>query len=644
MNTYLIKALPDDMIKAFCNTLLHSLWQGLILAAVAGLIMMCTRKSTATRRYNLLVAALLVFTLATVFTFCTELYHSKSIAQQFAQTNLAVANAPDHLPSVKTGEPVPVTHQLLNYVNTHADLVVLIWFLVVCARSVQLLTGLHGLRHLKRTSVFAVDVIWEQRIALLGDKLGIKRAVRIAESGLAKVPMVIGHLKPLILIPVGLITALPPAEIDAILIHELAHIRRRDYLANLLQSLVEIVFFFNPAVLWISSLIKAERENCCDDIAVAQTSSKVNYIKALVSCQEYNMASPAYAVAFAGNKGSLVGRVKRMVSNSNQSLNLMEKSLLTICLLTAGILTTAFSNADKINKLMKSTTKAVARVSHVINQQSVTKSVNDQQNIVTKPASEPAQNTTDTLIARKPKIYTADVLGDEDHLQISNGKSTVYLFLDAKVFYQVNVVDGKVVSMQQDGRTVSESEMPHFQPLINNALGKQDALNNRVRANVHIVAPVAAVSTVTAKVKDSVKVNVKVSTKQTTTTTTLGKLDAPLGKITQKTSVTLDSVYSQSAKPVKPYPGAYTTTYKPYTKDYGKNAHDRLMEEMKQDGLISGAKDANVSFKLSNKEFILNGKKQPDEIFQKYREEYVKATGQNEWTWYYNYDTNTKVN
>jgi bla regulator protein BlaR1 len=80
--------------------------------------------------------------------------------------------------------------------------------------------------------------------------------------------MVIGNLKPVILMPIGLLTALTTEEVEAILMHELAHIKRRDYLVNLLQSLMEIVFFFNPAVLWISQLIKAERENCCDDLAL----------------------------------------------------------------------------------------------------------------------------------------------------------------------------------------------------------------------------------------------------------------------------------------------------------------------------------------------------------------------------------------
>jgi beta-lactamase regulating signal transducer with metallopeptidase domain len=108
------------------------------------------------------------------------------------------------------------------------------------------------------------------------------------------------------------LTALPPSAIEAILVHELAHVGRRDYLINLMVSLIEVIFFFNPAVLWLASLIKAERENCCDDIVVAQTSNKTAYIRALVACQEYHLAVPAYAMALRGHKNHLLNRVTRM--------------------------------------------------------------------------------------------------------------------------------------------------------------------------------------------------------------------------------------------------------------------------------------------------------------------------------------------
>ena len=166
--------------------------------------------------------------------------------------------------------------------------------------------------------------------------------------------MVIGHLKPVIIVPVGLLIALSAEEVEAILIHELAHIRRRDYLVNMLQSGMEIVFFFNPAVLWVSKLIKTERENCCDDLAVAQNNNKINYIRALVSCEEYQASVPAYAMGFPGEKNSLLSRVKRIVSNRNYSLNLFEKTILAVCLVLFGLGVSAFTAREHIQKVVKS--------------------------------------------------------------------------------------------------------------------------------------------------------------------------------------------------------------------------------------------------------------------------------------------------
>lgn len=343
----------ENFNAALGQTLIHSLWQGVVLAGITGLIIILTRNTKAANRYLLMVGAMLLFAVVSVGTFFYELYQpmAKAATAEIIYNVSVISN----IPAVERSVP----QQVMQYVNTHTQTIVFVWFFIVLARSLQLATGLQSLYHLRRKNLYAVDEKWARRVAVLSARLGINRIVGIAESGIAKVPMVIGHLKPLILIPAGLLTALPPAEIEAILIHELAHIQRRDYLVNLLQSFLEIIFFFNPAVLWLSALIRTERENCCDDIAVEQTSSKVNYIRALVSCQEYQLSAPAYAMAFPGRRSQLMDRVKRMASGTNHALNFRERSILFITLLTAGLLTAAFTNAKQIEHLAVKTKKAI---------------------------------------------------------------------------------------------------------------------------------------------------------------------------------------------------------------------------------------------------------------------------------------------
>ncbi|MES2652474.1 MAG: M56 family metallopeptidase [Bacteroidota bacterium] len=348
MKLLAIAVLSDHLVNALGSTLLHSLWQGLILVGLTGLIIIITRSCKPSTRYNLLVFTLFSFFAISAITFVTTF--ANLIAMPVAQEG--------YLGSDVNQKGLPenaLLTQAKTYLADHNNTLVLIWFLIVGARCIQLFVGLNNLNHLRKNATFTVSVQWDEKVKNFAKQLGINRAIRMAECGLVRVPMVIGHLKPLILIPMGLLTALQPKEIEAILVHELAHIYRRDYLINLLQSVMEILFFFNPAVLWLSTLIKAERENCCDDMAVKYTSNKVNYISALIACQEYQLAVPAYAMTFS-RRGGLRNRVHRLVANSNTSLTRFEKSILAFCMVTASLLLIGFGNEAKIKKMMKETT------------------------------------------------------------------------------------------------------------------------------------------------------------------------------------------------------------------------------------------------------------------------------------------------
>ena len=434
--------LSSQLIKALGNTLMHSLWQGVLLAVVGGLIVVFTKKQSAALRYNLLIGAMLLFTGGIVVTFLGQLQPEQSTHAIIVNTNNAtVANTlviQQQAPVFIAGDVAKpgIGTMLMDYLNTHCNTIVLIWFLIICAKSIKLAAGVYEVHQLKHTKTKALDKYWNDRLAQLSAQLKIKQVIGIVESGIAKVPMVIGHFKPLILIPVGFINALSTGEVEAILVHELAHIRRRDYLVNLLQSFMEIVFFFNPAVLWISQLIKAERENCCDDIALEQASSKYGYIQALLSCQEYQ--APGLSMALAHNKSNLLNRVKRMVNNHNQSLNIMEKTLLTICLVAAGFCTVAFS-ANKENK------NNPVKVSVAKHQQAKTHTV-----------------TVD------PKVG--------------------YVFKpDNKTTYKFNKTGSKISDLKVNGKTVPNNQLNKYAPKID-ALLKQNAQTKQAEASQTPVA------------------------------------------------------------------------------------------------------------------------------------------------------------
>jgi GWxTD domain-containing protein len=139
----------------------------------------------------------------------------------------------------------------------------------------------------------------------------MSRVVLLLESCLADVPMVLGQLRPVILMPLGLLAGLPTDQIEALLLHELAHIRRGDYLFNLLQRSVECLLFYHPAVWWISRVMRAERENCCDDIVVATTGKAGDYAEALAALEQLRGRGQEPAVAAAG--GNLLKRIRRLL-------------------------------------------------------------------------------------------------------------------------------------------------------------------------------------------------------------------------------------------------------------------------------------------------------------------------------------------
>ena len=174
-------------------------------------------------------------------------------------------------------------NSLQAFLNQNMGIVFLAWLLFFVLKSLKMISGLLYIQRIRNYKIHAVTEELKHRIEHFSSQIGITRVVRLVQSELAKVPVAMGWLKPMILLPLGITFQLTPEQLDGILWHELAHIRRRDYLVNILQGLVETVFFFNPGLLWLSSLIRTEREACCDDMVLSRMNRKANYLEALLS-------------------------------------------------------------------------------------------------------------------------------------------------------------------------------------------------------------------------------------------------------------------------------------------------------------------------------------------------------------------------
>ena len=327
--------IPENILRAVCWTLLHSLWQGLVLALVAGMVMVLSKRAGAAIRYNLLCCLMILFVAVSGYTFYRQLHTPVAGSSSITNSLTVAAKRTMEVKAPQTANPETGGGALrdnissfVEYFNAHASLVVVTWFIIFLARFVKVLSGLVYVQRIRHYQTSPAPEDWQQRLTQLLDKLQIKSPVSLLESALVKLPVVVGVLKPVILVPVGMLARLSPQQVESILIHELAHILRRDYLFNLVQNLVDTLFFFNPALLWVSSLIRGERENCCDDIAIGETKSRKQFIEALVSFHEYTQSAQGYALSFAGKENQVVRRVKRIVYKKNHSLNAGERVLL----------------------------------------------------------------------------------------------------------------------------------------------------------------------------------------------------------------------------------------------------------------------------------------------------------------------------
>ncbi|HTP35103.1 MAG TPA: GWxTD domain-containing protein [Candidatus Acidoferrales bacterium] len=280
--------------NALAWALVHFLWEG---AALAFFLLFFTRAS-ARVRYCAACAALFAMPLAFAVTFL-RLWQPP------------VASAAHRLVPQLTAVPGlgAATNDWASPAGPLWSWLVPLWITGVMVFYMRSFGGWCAARRLRVRGVAMPAAAWQERLRGLHAQIGVRRPVSILESCLAEVPVVIGYLRPVILLPAGLATGLTTDQVEALLIHELAHIRRHDYLVNLLQTAVEGLLFYHPAVWWVSHVIRTEREHCCDDAVVALRGDARRYAAALTILEA--MRAPQAVLAATG--GSLVHRVRRLL-------------------------------------------------------------------------------------------------------------------------------------------------------------------------------------------------------------------------------------------------------------------------------------------------------------------------------------------
>jgi D-alanyl-D-alanine endopeptidase (penicillin-binding protein 7) len=294
------------LIAAFGWTLVHFVWQGALLGCVVAVLLTLLRNARPETRYALACAGLLL---------CL-VWPAVDLALLLQTGTGAGGNRllPGSAGAAMAG---PDADGLLSWLGHNLGWIVALWAACAGALGLRMAAGLLWIGRAARLQ--ACDPAWQERLSRLAERCGLGREVRLrVVDGLAS-PITAGWWRPVVLVPASLIAGMPPQLLEALLAHELGHVRRHDYLVNLLQNVIETLLFYHPAVWWLSRRIRAEREQIADDFAARHLGEPRRLALALSELEKLQFSS--HHLAQAANGGDLMARIRRLLRPDVQALN-----------------------------------------------------------------------------------------------------------------------------------------------------------------------------------------------------------------------------------------------------------------------------------------------------------------------------------
>ncbi len=319
---------PSGAWSALGAAVLHFLWQGALVGCVTAGILIFIRRTSSSARYAVALGGLLVGFLLFSGTFLHYLFESSTAA----------------LPSAGVFSPSSLGGGILMAPTPSLDwtpIAAWCWLAGTLMMSIRLMWNCLGVRRLKTKQTSVPEDHWIDAFQGLRLELGIKRAVRLVASGIAEVPMVVGWLSPIVIVPVAAFASLDPAQLRCLLAHELQHIRRHDHLINAIQVVIETILFFHPVVWWLSKQMRLEREYCCDQAALQLTGDPKLLAQALASMEALRIQQPNPDFVLAANGGPLMQRITRILGLRADRRSSFSGWQLPMGLVVAGVLATA---------------------------------------------------------------------------------------------------------------------------------------------------------------------------------------------------------------------------------------------------------------------------------------------------------------
>lgn len=335
----------NALIRATGWSIIHSLWQGAIIYTLLLLLFLLNPRLSAKTRHNLSLMAIISVFLWFVQTFYTEF--SKWVVvgkgiQTFA--NLGLNNT-------FSVERIPFSI-IFDKAEQSIPLIVFIYIIGLAFQILLLLRGYYMVSKVRTTGLVNLQEGLVERFSDLSSKLRIKRTIRFVQSSLVSVPLAIGYFKPMVLLPLAVLTRFSKEELETIVIHELSHIRRNDFLLNILKISIETILFFNPFVWLSAKIIDTERENACDDLVLKITGTPLSYAMTLLELEKLKHKDGVFSLAITGKNHCLLNRIKRITNMKTSTLNL-KLQLFAILIIISGAFSLAWMPKKKENSEIK---------------------------------------------------------------------------------------------------------------------------------------------------------------------------------------------------------------------------------------------------------------------------------------------------
>lgn len=329
----ILQILRQDWIHSLGWTLIHSLWQHALIAIGCALVLLFTRHFSSNTRYLIAFASLVFGMLMSAITF-----------YQYQQASTQIILQPVNQAAAATWFADENIFSVVQLINGHINSLVVIWLVGFLVYSLKILLNYRYCQHLKNTHIIATPEQWQTIFTTLVDKVGARTDVTLRLSTLATSPCVIGHFKPVVLLPLAVLMGMNQQQIEMILLHEIAHVRRNDYLLGLLQTTIKILFFFNPFLRWISNQIDKEREHACDDIAVTISKNPILFANTLKEFATMQLNQKT-AMNITGNR-LLLTRITRLFGNNTQATKSNYSLLASVLILLSGLIITLCASAN----------------------------------------------------------------------------------------------------------------------------------------------------------------------------------------------------------------------------------------------------------------------------------------------------------